>query len=343
MKPSLYTPFVLAFLISFILIGIPSPIKGDAGERNQLNQSVTHDDRFILYQSRDKVEEDDYFDIWRMDLVTKEKEQLTYSNYDEVRPKINFDGKKILFTSFDPQKKSSLWLMNSNGSNPYKITPEEFNCENGTFHPIERKIIYCSDENNLSGKYNIWEMDYDGANRSLLISVDGQPLAPSYSADGKQVVFDLLNIDGSYSIMHYDRPSGNLTEVLSGRYIRNPVFYSNDKICLLSSYIIMFNLTTGYQERIGMVSGIESFCFDSTKIHIYYSAQDGYGPVNVLWVMDIEGSNIEELVPSGVGTDIMGFPWYAYPLVLLELLPFFIIVGFIVWYIRFRRKKRDEL
>lgn len=335
------THFISMILISSVLIGLPSLIRGDTGKLNQLNPSVMHDDQFILYQSRDRVEEDDFFDIWRMDLVTKEREQLTYSEYDEIKPKINLDGTNILFTSFEPQKKSGLWLMNSNGSDLHKISPEEFNCENGAFHPIEKKIIYCSDENNSQGKYDIWEMDYDGTNRSMLISVEGRPLALSYRADGKQVVFDLLNIDGSYSIMLYDIPMEKFTEILSGRYLRNPEFYSNDMIYFLnSSDITMYNLSSSNQEGIRISNGVECFCFNSRKNQLFYSAPNGYGPVKVLWVMDIDGSNKGELIPSpAVGSGILKITWFDYFLFFLESLPFLIIISLTIWYFRFRKKR----
>ena len=325
----------------WLLLATSITVKGDTGERNQLNPSVIHNDRFILFQSKETRGSSDYFDIWRMDLVSKERKKLTYSEYDEVRPKVNFNEDIILFSSFDPQNKSSLWLMNLNGSNPHKISPENFNCEHGVFHPLERKIMYCSDENNSPEKYNIWEMDYDGANRSLLINVEERPLVPSYSADGKQVVFNLQNDNDSYSIMHYDIHSGNMTEISSGKWLQNPNFYSNDKIFFIDfSYMIAYNLTTNHYERFKVETGVDSFCFNTAKNRIYYSS---YKSERVLWMMNIDGSDQEQLVPSPtVGSGILEITWFDFFLVLLELLPFLLIIGFVVWYFRSRREDRSE-
>ncbi|MBI4744871.1 MAG: PD40 domain-containing protein [Actinobacteria bacterium] len=63
--------------------------------------------------------------IWAMNYDGTEKTQLIQTPEEEKDPSISSDGKKIVYVKRGPSGDESIWIINSDGSNPYKFFAEK--------------------------------------------------------------------------------------------------------------------------------------------------------------------------------------------------------------------------
>jgi len=98
------------------------------------------------------------------------------------------DGKRIAFESVRGGS-ISLWVMNSDGTNPVQLTRDLSNNWHPAWSPDGKRIAFASDR---SGNYDIWIMDADGSNPAPLTQDPASDFRPSWSPDGKRIVFTSL-------------------------------------------------------------------------------------------------------------------------------------------------------
>lgn len=115
-----------------------------------------------------------------------ETERATYPSWSP-------DGNTIVFESYH-----KVWTINSDGSNLTLLTPNHVVDLYPFWSPDGNKIIFVSSKyrkDNETGFWifwdttDIWTMDSDGGNRKQLTDDDAIEWEPSYSPDGKKIVF----------------------------------------------------------------------------------------------------------------------------------------------------------
>lgn len=90
-----------------------------------------------------------HYDIWAYELKTSTWEQLTGGNSDEFAPAYSPDGKTIAYISNAIDKEgeeitSSIWLMNTNGTNKRRVTKTPGEDKHVTWSPSGKQLIYCA-------------------------------------------------------------------------------------------------------------------------------------------------------------------------------------------------------
>ena len=90
-----------------------------------------------------------HYDIWSYDIKTSNWEQLTGGNSDEFAPAYSPNGKTIAYISnaIDGEGEdtsSSIWMMNTNGTNKRRITKTPGEDKHLTWSPSGKQIIYCA-------------------------------------------------------------------------------------------------------------------------------------------------------------------------------------------------------
>jgi TolB protein len=90
-------------------------------------------------------------------------------------PAVSPDGHHVVFATFDPDVSSSVWEMNTDGSNLHSVShvPNHSTCP--SFLPSGRQIVFYSG-------YGIWAINRDGSHRRRLIVP--APSCPAVSPDG---------------------------------------------------------------------------------------------------------------------------------------------------------------
>ncbi len=155
------------------------------------------DNNKIIFISNES--DDGFFQVWVIDIITKDKEQLTFEPYNHYFPRYNSEGDKIIYTrnyyyqeneSSIRRKMSAIWIMNSNGANKQLYIENAF-C--GSFNHDDTKVVFQKGRfysDYLSG-LGIEIINADGTNRSMKLNGSGgiAYIYPSFNKDGTNIIY----------------------------------------------------------------------------------------------------------------------------------------------------------
>ena len=131
--------------------------------------------------------------------------QLTGNAGQNTAVSVSPDSKKIVFMSTRDGAKYQIYVMKSNGSNIKRLTNNSaITFCNPVWSADGKKIVYYSDKGDR--KDQIWIMNADGSNQNLLTNGTGHNIFPSFSPDGKRIIFsrrDDQDADKSYVEVSY--------------------------------------------------------------------------------------------------------------------------------------------
>jgi serine/threonine protein kinase len=99
------------------------------------------------------------------------------------------DGKYILYTEFTSQTKGDVWVLPTDGGEPFPFLQTEFIEMHPRFSPDGKWIAYASDE---SGGFEVYVAPFPGPGRKWQISSAGG-LDPRWRIDGKELFFQSIN------------------------------------------------------------------------------------------------------------------------------------------------------
>jgi Tol biopolymer transport system component len=172
-------------------------------------------------------EEDGSGHIWIMNEDGSHQRQLTTGDQYDHGPSLSADGLKIVFTrrvhDFRFRRGSGgsaeIFIMKSDGTELKRLTNNDHADWEASLSPVGGEILYTVDSQ------EIWTMHEDGSNCRDL----GPGASPSYSRDGKRIVF----IAGEYggreiSIMNSDG-TGRHRIYYSEIYKSSPSFTADGK------------------------------------------------------------------------------------------------------------------
>lgn len=141
--------------------------------------SPSQNDRLVLINYADSPF--DQYDI-RYSGPEGQGDQSTWkrihSTTDEIREtRFSPNGEKIVMSiktgpSFD------IWIINTDGSNLFNLTNDQWDNREPAFSPDGTKICYASNAGSVD--YNIWIMNSDGANKAQLTSDPEDERAPDW-------------------------------------------------------------------------------------------------------------------------------------------------------------------
>jgi TolB protein len=138
------------------------------------------------------------FDIWSIDIATKEETALTNTPTLDDGPEYSPDGKYIYFNSVRTGT-MKLWRMRSDGSNPEQVTFDEYNDWFPHFSPDGKWIVYISFPKDIDPTdHPFYKRVYlrlmpaaGGVPKTIAYIYGGQGTinVPSWSPDSKRVAF----------------------------------------------------------------------------------------------------------------------------------------------------------
>ncbi len=106
-----------------------------------------------------------------------------------AQPSVSGDGTRVAFT-VGSQATSEIWVMNSDGSNPHRLTNDNLLDQTPAFSPDGSRIAW--------GRWSpfptyvvrdIWVMNADGTSPRALITTGHQDVLPDFTPDGQTIVY----------------------------------------------------------------------------------------------------------------------------------------------------------
>ena len=116
--------------------------------------------------------------------------QLTFDTEMDDQPAWSPDGTRIAFRSFQTKLLGDIWVMDANGSNQVKLTPDPLPATTDesqpAWSPDGSRIAYAS---NASGNVDLWTMRADGSDKRRLTDTPDYDTEPAWSPDNQRIVF----------------------------------------------------------------------------------------------------------------------------------------------------------
>ncbi len=147
------------------------------------------------------------------------KAQNTFKNLDVFdleyvqNPQISPDGNRVVYvrTEMDIMKdgkSSSLWLINSDGTDHQKLTSNTFNESNPSWSPDGKKISFISNSNDENGSeiYIYW---IDSKQYSSISQLSGSPKSTKWSPDGRYIGFSMFVPESTLQLVSPPRKPKN--------------------------------------------------------------------------------------------------------------------------------------
>ncbi|MCD4780442.1 MAG: hypothetical protein K8S27_07845 [Candidatus Omnitrophica bacterium] len=125
------------------------------------------------------------YEIWSIDLETKDLKQLTYDDCCNTFPKWSPDGSKIVYVS-DASGTPEIWSMKADGSDQQRLTKEDKWHDTPAWSPAGKEIVFSA---NYDGPINVYTMKSDGSDRKRVTAAETTDYTPQFSADGSKIVF----------------------------------------------------------------------------------------------------------------------------------------------------------
>ncbi len=192
-------------------------------------------------------------DIYTMDADGSNLRQLTKGPGKNSTPSFSRDGKKVAFVSTRDGGKYQIYVMSSDGSQLKRLTSDpNIGYFNPQFSRDGKRVVYYAEKGDQ--KDQIWTMNADGSNQKLLTVNVGHNIFPSWSRDGKKIIFSSSRremdttssyVDGSYLyVMNADgsslaklgniksyfarfSPDGKKIAYISGKFPETAIFIAN--------------------------------------------------------------------------------------------------------------------
>ena len=203
--------------------------------------------------------------IYAIDIDGKNEKQIVSDEYDNTFPSFSNNGQKIVYASWrrdtnkdgkvDLHDNSGIYIVDSDGRNEQEVASDRHNNSFPVFSPDGTKIVYLSRrrDTNKDGKIDsldnsaVYICDTKGKNKKRLVSDKSYNKFPSFSPDGKKILFlssgkshrrkpgeGFFGWKGIYTV---DINGRNKRQVVSGKYYgnTNPIFSpTEEKILYLA-------------------------------------------------------------------------------------------------------------
>lgn len=231
------------------------------------------------------------YDLWSLDLSTREMRQLTHGKSWNDKPKWSPDGRRVVFTSNERVPiGQEVFVVDAAGGKPVQLTRTGRWADSPVFSPDGERIAYISNE---AGTNDVWIMDADGGNRTQVTTHLASENHVRWTPDGKGLLFssdrgedadiwhvDLasgdkvqLNEDSGADITPVMSPDGSLIAFVSNRqHVPDPSDADADR----DKDLWLMTADGRFPTRLTVNQGADfSPCWSPDGNHLLYTAEQG--------------------------------------------------------------------
>ncbi|MCA9903732.1 MAG: protein kinase [Anaerolineae bacterium] len=260
------------------------------------------------------AERDGNYDLYRMDLRTREDIRLTSHPSVDMYPQVSPDGRQIVFVS-DRDGDYELYLMDTDGNNLRQLTNNFVTDRIPSWSPDGRWIIFSSDTRG-DGTHDLYQIRPDGTELTLVYSDGLRNSHPRWSHDDRYIIFTggRPNEGETWEIMRLDRRTGE-TIRLTDNNVRDwsPVFAPmGDTIIYLTfgegdAALMTMNVDGGDRQLFYDGSGYEWGAVYSPDMRYLLFTTDATGD-DELFLLDVDSGSVQQITNnSGMYAD-----WISY-------------------------------
>jgi len=271
-------------------------------DRHENNPALSPDKTKVAFHAG-KSNDPLTWEIYVLDIASGKEERLTYNNVLDAHPDWSPDGNKIIYCSFQdisgkPSSTSDLFVIDSNGMNPLRLTSCVWDNSDAEYSPDGSLIVFKSTRNTRKhAREEIYVMDSDGSNVKRLTTTSGweSDHDPSWSPDGQTIVFNRYEgIRQWFDIVNPDIVVAHWRELIPW------------SICTVD---LSENMTKLYEPE--HTAGLPLFSSDGKYIvflkmdFIFY--KDIIGATHRLFVMKTDKSSMDQLIPDDIHTSTLEY------------------------------------
>ena len=190
------------------------------------------------------------FEIYVMDADGGNQQNLTNDPNNDSAPSWSPDGKRIVFSSDRDgnregnRNNSEIYVMDADGGNQQRLTENDFFDTAPSWSPDGERIAFMSRRDghfigDFGLSYEIYVMDADGKNTRRLTNNRKSDSSPSWSPDGRSIVFsaDRKADDVNFEIYVMDDDGNNQRRLTNNREDdKTPSWSSDGKRIVFLSY-----------------------------------------------------------------------------------------------------------
>ncbi len=177
---------------------------------------------------------DGYWQIYIRDIETGKEAQLTFSKTDKRKPVWWQPQKKLVF-------KTNLGAIDSvkiHGGAERAFLPNLKDISTPVFSPDFKKMIYAKYRFDPVDDSDLWQVNVDGSDKTLLTGGPGTQYDASWSPDGKQVVYVSRETKGVHNIYVIDLATGEKRRLTENQnYNVSPAWSPDGKKIVYSSNV----------------------------------------------------------------------------------------------------------
>jgi len=170
--------------------------------RHENNPALSRDGKKVAFNAGEWGNQLTW-DIYVLDLETKQEARLTNNNVIDAHPDWSPDGSKIAFGSFrdahtGPAGVADIYVMNADGTGLTQLTDTPWEDNDPEWSPDGAKIVFKSTrDTQTSAREEIYTMNSDGSGVKRLTQTSGwqSDHDPSWSPDSDKIVF--IRFEGS--------------------------------------------------------------------------------------------------------------------------------------------------